>query len=80
MIKGHHCREAVNQLLDHARQLEARNRELVAMLRKHEWVLESIDDDDICWDYCPECRVYKPQTDGKHKDDCQLSKLIGGLE
>lgn len=68
----------VDELLAHARQLEARNKELVAMLWRHEWSGEDGEGNAVC----PEC--FRAETagvfghiPGKHKDDCQLAKLIG---
>ena len=52
-------------LLDHARALEA-------MLKKHEWCA-------IAWGSagCPECMK---QTGQGHSPDCQLDRLLEGVE
>lgn len=51
----------VNELLTHARALEA-------MLTKHEWIL----DDHMGNGYCPECGS---KMNG-HSPDCELARLI----
>lgn len=53
-------------LLLHARALEA-------MLKKHEWIQDSIDEDGLEWDWCEECREYKHNG---HKSNCELAKLL----
>lgn len=57
----------VDQLLTHARDLEA-------MLRKLEWA----DTDDFGDRYCPECEMSR--LGGDHTTDCQLAKLLDGVE
>ena len=57
--------EDVLRLLAHTRALEA-------MLKKHEWC-----ENDTNWRHCDECGT--SETSG-HKPDCQLAKLIEGVE
>lgn len=68
-----YTREETEKLLAHTRALEA-------MLKKHERVKVSIDKEDVCWDYCPECREYFPNGMGMHKPDCELANLLEGVE
>jgi len=51
-------------------ELLAHTRALEAMLRKHEFVLETV------YSFCPECSGMK--TGNGHSTDCQLAKLLGG--
>lgn len=59
----------VGHLLRHARELEA-------MLKKHEWAATLGPDRDAA---CPECGEWAG-LGGKHAPDCQLAKLLEGVE
>lgn len=60
----------VEELLAHTRALEA-------MLKKHEW--NAGKDDQHPDDCCPECKAFK-YVPGGHKQDCQLAKLLEGVD
>lgn len=62
---GKYSRQDVVELLAHARACES-------MLEKHEW-------SSIAWGVpgCPDCMNQEQQG---HKPDCQLAKLLEGVE
>lgn len=55
----------IDKLLDHTMALEA-------MLKKHEWSGE-----ESGWETCLECHGFKANA---HAPDCQLAKLLEGVE
>jgi len=65
-------KDETEALLEHARALEA-------MLKKHEWHGRENNDGSNIW--CPECGVdCGILEDRPHVSDCQLAKLLEGVE
>lgn len=62
--------DLVNELLAHTRALEA-------MLKKHQYADKAPDNDPLC----PECGALEPiGSFHGHRPNCQLGKLLDGVE